>query len=53
MPVPRYQEFMRPLLGVLSDGQERFVKAAYALAAVRLGLTEGSIIGLDGRKPTW
>ena len=40
MPVPGYQEFMRSLLEVLSDGREQNVRAAYASVADRLHLTE-------------
>ena len=40
MPVPGYQEFMRPLLDVVSDGQDHNVREAYATVADRLGLTE-------------
>jgi len=40
MPVPGYQEFMRPLLDVFSDGHDHNVRVAYAAVADRLGLTE-------------
>jgi restriction endonuclease Mrr len=40
MPVPGYQEFMRPLLEALRDGQEQNVRQAYSTAADRLQLTE-------------
>ena len=35
MPVPGYQEFMRPLLEALSDGREQNVRAAYSTVADR------------------
>jgi restriction system protein len=40
MPVPGYQEFMRPLLEVVSDGQDHNVREVYAEVADRLKLTE-------------
>ena len=40
MPVPGYQEFMRPLLEALSDGREQNVREAYSTVADRLHLTE-------------
>jgi restriction system protein len=40
MPVPGYQEFMRPLLEALSDGREQNVREVYAAVAERLHLTE-------------
>ena len=40
MPVPGYQEFMRPLLEVLSDGHQKNVREVYAAVADRLHLTE-------------
>jgi len=40
MPVPGYQEFMRSILDVASDGQDRNVREVYARVADRLGLTE-------------
>ena len=40
MPVPGYQEFIRPLLEALSDGREQNVREAYSTVADRLQLTE-------------
>ena len=40
MPVPGYQTFMRPLLELLTDGQDHVVREAYARVADRCGLTE-------------
>ena len=40
MPVPGYQEFMRPLLEVVRDGQDRNVREAYSEVADRMALTE-------------
>src|SRR4051794_15834992 len=40
MPVPGYQEFMRPLLEVVNDDQDHNVREVYATVAGRLGLTE-------------
>jgi len=40
MPVPGYQEFMRPLLEVVRDGGDHNVREVYSTAADRLGLTE-------------
>jgi restriction system protein len=40
MPVPGYQEFMRPLLEVVNDGQDHNVRQAYSQVADGLGLTE-------------
>jgi len=40
MPVPGYQEFMRPLLEVVSDGQDRNVREVYSQTADRLRLSE-------------
>lgn len=39
-PSPEYQEFMRPLLDAVRDGQEQNVRQAYSTAADRLRLTE-------------
>jgi restriction endonuclease Mrr len=40
MPVPGYEEFMRPLLEVISDGQDHNLREAYSQTVDRLGLTE-------------
>ena len=40
MPVPGYQEFMRSILEILSDGQDRSVRNVYTEAADRLGLSD-------------
>jgi restriction system protein len=40
MPVPGYQEFMRPILETVSDGQDHNVREAYRRVADRLGLTD-------------
>ena len=40
MPVPGFQEFMRPLLEAVNDGQERNVRQVYAAVTDRLALTE-------------
>jgi restriction system protein len=40
MPVPGYQEFMRPLLETVSDGGDHNVREAYTRVADRLGVTE-------------
>ena len=40
MPLPGYQEFMRPVLEVISDGAEHNVREVYAAAANRLKLTD-------------
>jgi restriction endonuclease Mrr len=36
MPLPGYEEFMRPLLEVVSDGQDHSVREVYVQAAERL-----------------
>jgi restriction system protein len=40
MAVPGYQTFMRPLLELLTDGQEHVVREAYGQVADRCGLTD-------------
>jgi restriction system protein len=40
MPVPGHQTFMRPLLELLTDGQEHVVRDTYRQLADRFRLTE-------------
>ena len=40
MPVPGHQEFMRPLLELLSDGAEHSIRDAYVQLADHFRLSE-------------
>lgn len=40
MPIPTYEDFMRPLLEFAADGQEKSIRAAIPALAQRFGLTD-------------
>lgn len=43
MAVPKYHEFMKPLLQMLGDGQEQKIQSLYADLAKHFQLTEADI----------
>lgn len=53
MPIPTYEDLMKPLLEVLADGQPRAVKEVVDRLADRLGLTDEERAALlpSGRQP--